>query len=327
MSDSNNKDDKINGKIDSAIGSLRGLVGELEESYWVPLLSTPFDGLNEMLEGMKPDGTPLEQPFRSFVSNLESAKNLLEFPYLLLAPLLLEGTDMGHRIVENKMQSKSGDFTLFADTDADVDFASQVMEAVLRGSKHHLVGKSEILNRLMHQACLLAWSAYENFCKDVFIHSLNKRPDLYGVILKNQNLKERFSISQAAWPNLLERAGYDLVGKLGTIIGSDKDFSSPQLLKDLFPILFSEYSGDEGFFKIIQSHELWVLGNRRHLIAHRCGVVDADYMRKCDDSTQKIGQLLTLRGRDIGQSLGIVAAAAMSLYAVARRCWMTPPED
>ena len=146
------------------------------------------------------------------------------------------------------------------------------------------------------------------------------------MILKNQSLKERFSISQTAWPNLLERAGYDLVGKLGTIIGSDKDFSSPQLLKDLFPILFAGFSEDGSFFKVIQSHELWVLGNRRHLIAHRCGVVDSDYMRKCDDSTQKVGQLLTLRGRDIAQSLGVVAAAAMSLYAVARRCWMTPPE-
>ncbi|MBR8234269.1 MULTISPECIES: hypothetical protein [unclassified Burkholderia] len=324
MNGSNNNNDKVNEKIDEAIGSLKSLVDELEASYWVPLLRTPFNGLNELLEGMKSDGTPLEQPFKSFVSNLESAKNLLEFPYLLLAPLLLEGTDMGHRIVKNKMQSKAGDLKFAVDD--DVDFASQVMETVLRGSKRHLAGRPEILNRLMHQASLLAWSAYENFCKDVFIYSLNRRPDLYGVILKNQNLKERFSISQAAWPNVLERAGYDLIGKLGTIIGSDKDFSSPQLLKDLFPVLFSEFHGNENFFTIIQSRDLWVLGNRRHLIAHRCGVVDADYMKKCDDSTQKIGQLLTLRGRDIAQSLGAVAAAAMCLYGVARVCWMTPPE-
>ena len=152
MGEPNNDDNKINEKIDSAIDGLRGLVGELEESYWVPLLRTPFGGLNEVLEGIKPDGTPLEQPFRSFVSNLESAKNLLEFPYLLLAPLLLEGTDMGRRIIKNKMESKSGDFEMAVD--ADVDFASQVMEAVLRGSKRHLVGKPEILNRLMHQAIL-----------------------------------------------------------------------------------------------------------------------------------------------------------------------------
>ncbi|WP_126227968.1 hypothetical protein [Burkholderia ambifaria] len=232
MNESNSHDVKI----EAALAGLKDLAEELEASYWVPLLHTPFDGLNEIVEHMGGDGTPLEQPFRALVSSLKSAKDLLEFPYLLLAPLLLEGAGMAHRVAESKMSREPG-----SDLRDDVDLASEVMSTVLRGSKHHLSGRTEVLNRLMHQACLLAWSAYETFCKEVFVASLNKRPDLYGVILKNQGLRERFSIAQGAWPALLERAGYDLVGKLGTIIGADKDFSSPQLLKDIFPILFAEF--------------------------------------------------------------------------------------
>jgi hypothetical protein len=175
----------------------------------------------------------------------------------------------------------------------------------------------------MHQACVLAWGSFETFCKEVFIASLNQRPDLFGIISKNQKLRDRFPVAQSSWPSILESARYDLTGKLGTIIASDRDFSSPQLLKDLFPILFADFGAKEELLKEFESQDLWILGNRRHLIVHRCGIVDAEYMRKCNDSSQKLGCVLTLKGSDIEKTFATVARCAVYLYAVARRCWLT----
>lgn len=307
-----------------AFDEIRDVVGELEASYWVPLLSDPFDALNKMLEGLAGDATPLEQPFRAFVSNLRAAKDLLDFPYLLMAPFLIGDSDANRRLQELKAAGANPADEEFLGE--NLEFTHLLVSTVLRKSNDHLKKqRPELLNRLMHQACLLTWGAFEVYCKDVFIAALNKRPDLYGVIAKNQKLKERFSIAQGAWPNILEKNAYDLTGKLGTIIGADRDFSSPQLLKDLFPVLFAELGAPDEFLRVFESPELWLVGQRRHLIAHRCGIVDAEYVRKCNDSSQEIGRLLFLRGRDLAESLSVVARAASFLYGAARRCWICPP--
>jgi len=56
------------------------------------------------------------------------------------------------------------------------------IDIVVRGLK---IGKRRFINteesiRLMHQAILLIWSAFETYCKEVFILSLNERPQLYS---------------------------------------------------------------------------------------------------------------------------------------------------
>lgn len=99
----------------------------------------------------------------------------------------------------------------------------EIVSTVLEKTQLHFSNRRE-LNRLMHQACLLAWSAFETYCKEVFVAAVNQRPALYSALLKVQPLKERFAVSTSGWPGLLEAHGYDLNGKLGTIIGTDKDF-------------------------------------------------------------------------------------------------------
>ena len=194
----------------------------------------------------------------------------------------------------------------------------------MRGTSQQFRKQPLPLTRLMHQACLLAWSAYETFCKEVFIAALDRQPKLYGALMRNQALKDKFSISTGGWQSLLEKSGYDLNGKLGKIVGSDRDFSSPQLLKDLFPALLVDLPGPAMFNDAMSHPSLWLLGNRRHLIAHRCGIVDEEYLRKCDDQNQATGQLLALRGRDVAEGLRATASAAMALYGKARHCWDDP---
>ena len=295
---------------------LEEIVTELEASYWVPFLRTPFEDLKTVELSVKADCPALHAAFSSFYSNLCAAKELLEFPYLLVSRLLPEV-----QAAAGKAQSQRGNIESGVVTDdANMAMTVELVTIALQGSRSHLLGNVQ-LQRLMHQACLLIWSAVETLSKEVFIACLNQKPALYTTICKLPQLKDRFSVQQAAWPNLLQSHDFDLNGKLGTIVGADRDFSSPQLLKDLYPAIFSGTRAPGFPDGVFESDALMRLGYRRHLVAHRCGVVDQEYLNKTRDDAQQLGSLLKLRGRDIAEGMGTAASFAMMLYLNASYCW------
>lgn len=293
---------------------LMELINEIEASYWVPMMKTPFSTLQELEEKSKEDCPALYECFSAFNSNLSAARDLLEFPYLLIAPLLPEVKD-----AMTKMRQAHND------TDTDTFWSRNRTETIelvtssLKGSKKHFHGVPE-LQRLMHQSCLLIWGALDTYCKAVFIASLNKNPSLLGQIYNSPKLKDIFKMSDN-WQKLLESHDYNLHGKLGTIVAANKDFSSPQLICDLFPIMFANLKGPSFPSPIFNTAGLQKLGQRRHLIAHRCGIVDQEYLDKSRDTTQAVGKLLQLRGRDVAESLGAAASFAILVYGNARSCW------
>ena len=187
-----------------------------------------------------------------------------------------------------------------------------------------LSDKKSELKLLMYQACILIWSALENFCKDVFIKTLNQRPELYKRLQGNPNIRDRLSIPQSSWQKLLEEHDYNLNGKLGYIVANNKDFSSPKLLREVFHCIFESFPEDKVLIDYFKNDALWLLGHRRHLIVHKCGIVDKDYLNKTNDNQQRIDNSLVLRTLDIEQSMGIVRQCGIGLYANARHCWTRP---
>jgi hypothetical protein len=303
---------------------LRSLVDEIEASYWVPILKTPLSSLDEFQSEAKEDCPALYESIAAFNFNLRAAKDLLEFPYLLLVPLLPELNGKLKKVRESRCAASADGAVGIGVSDGERDAALELVGETLKQSKQHLDRKGLELQRLMHQACLLIWSAVETYSKQVFVDSLNEKPSLLSAIYKSPQLKERFAISNSSWPALLEAHGYNFQGKLGTIIAGDRDFSSPQLLRDLFPVMFAGISNFGFPPEIFQSDALWILGQRRHLIAHRCGIVDQDYLDKTKDTTQKLGALLQLRGKDVAESMAAAAGYAICLYGNARYCWPRP---
>jgi hypothetical protein len=284
--------------------ALQSIVEEIEASYWVPLLKTPFEQLAEIEKKSLEDCMQLHHCIAAFRTNLLSAQELLEFPYLLIAPFIQSSEASMPRPHQN-----------------DREELIKYVISVLEKSKPHLVRTHDQLQRLMHQACLLTWSAVEIFSKQVFIESLNKKPQIYSKINKNQSLKDHFGIGNATWSSLLESHEFNLEGKLGNILAANKDFSSPQIIKELIPLIFSDLS-DIGFPKpIFKDDSLWKLGQQRHLIAHKCGIVDEEYIKKTKDKSQEAGKPLKLRGKDIAEAMGACASFAILLYGNARNCW------
>lgn len=305
-----------------AMEELQAIAEDLEPSYWVPLLKTPFSGLDKIEAESKEDCPVLHECLKAFRSNLEAARELLEFPYLLLTPILVP---LFPDIPISSKQLKE----LEARFEQPMDKAEMIawVTAALKTSGPHIKRQHPTLQRIMHQACLLIWSAVEIYCKQVFIASLNEKPSLLTTIYDSQKLKERFNIQNNSWLSLLDAHDFNLHGKLGTIVAANRDFSSPQLLQDLFPYLYAKISSLGFPETVFQSDSLWKLGQRRHLIAHHCGVVDQEYLDKTNDTNQKLGQILTLRGRDIAESMGAAASFAILLYGNARYCWPGAEEE
>lgn len=292
------------------------ILDNIKSFYWVPY-PRKRDLVNEICGLVDKDCVYLAVPLKTFNSNLLAAEKILNLPYLLVQPGVVHGIfknydrDFIVKLATNKdtLRNHLADFNL----------------SILGGSGHILEERKHELQLIMYQACILFWSALENLCKDVFILMLNRKPNLYSKILKNNFLKEKLGLAQGTWEKLLEEHDYDLNGKLGFIIASNKDFSMPRLLQELFGVVLdSEKETIDLFFK---SDNLWILGQRRHLIAHRCGIIDQEYMNKTKDVKQEIGQPLTLTGEDIENAGVVVGQCAIVLYAAARKLWERPEVD
>jgi hypothetical protein len=293
---------------------LRALIHELEEMYWIPFMPNPLDALNRFGTLSEKECPVLHEAFTVFTSNLKAAKELIDFPWFLVMPLL-PGTS---KAVNQADLGDGGDMT-----DEQAKNMELVLLENLSGTREHFIKNKMHLQRVMHQALILLWGSLETYCKQVFIASLNQVPSLMTQICKTPALKERFGMSNQKWGNLLETHDFDLKGKLGTIIAANQDFSSPQLILELFPSMFAEISKSDIRLEQDELGMLAKLGQRRHLIAHRCAVVDYEYMSKTKDETQQLGSILHLKGWDCTHSMSAVARFGCHIYAHARHGWVS----
>lgn len=87
------------------------IADEIEAAYWVPVIRTPFKGLDEIEKRSKHDCPELHQAFASFNSNLHAAKDLLEFPYFLLLPFLPEVRSQVESAPPGLHEVEDSDFT------------------------------------------------------------------------------------------------------------------------------------------------------------------------------------------------------------------------
>lgn len=293
------------------------LAKELEESYWVPLLRPQLERFDEVLVDSERYFPELHLPLKSFLANMHSTQDLLDIPYQLFAPLVPNVIKRLHRL---NLKEDRPDFEIDGEMDADrMDAAFRLYAKELEKSKIEFE-RLPALKRLMHQACVLMWSSFEVYSKEILTLVLNKNPSLFGVVQSRPRLKDRFGVGSSSWSSLLEQHNYDLTGKLGTIVVSGKDLSSPELLRELFPAIFESLVKDSTLLGAFNSESFWLLGHRRHLIAHRCGVVDQHYLDRVEDD-QELGSILKVNGRQLVEAMSTLTSCALGMYIGARKCW------
>jgi hypothetical protein len=97
---------------------------------------------------------------------------------------------------------------------------------------------------------------------------------------------------------------------MGTFLLQAADFSELAVIKDTYSVLFPS---DNSLRTALNEGTLWTLYQRRHLIVHRRGVVDRQYLENTGE-TLEIGSQLVVSPEDIKNYIAISRDLGLSFF-------------
>jgi hypothetical protein len=152
---------------------------------------------------------------------------------------------------------------------------------LFRQQKILMVGAVELLR----QAATLTWTAFEVLSRDILAKTLKARPDLIVVLQRQKALKGR----------RLLKGDVESLGVLHLSV-----------IRPAFDVLFL----DPRLSLILESRNMLLLSERRHVIVHRSGIVDEHYLTNTDDQLQ-LGSELQITRQDLDAYLLAVRGAGI----------------
>jgi hypothetical protein len=164
---------------------------------------------------------------------------------------------------------------------------------------------------LLNQGLVLIWSSFELLVGDVLCATLNAVPGIVGRVLSDPSAK-RYLNGDKISMELLSEYGFDLSSAMGTALLRDLNLSSIRKMKAISSALFNSIELRKAF----ESHTLYLLSERRHLIVHRRGIVDAKYVRNAGDGRTE-GEHLQIGKGELAIALEEVAGCGLSLLRAA----------
>lgn len=132
-----------------------------------------------------------------------------------------------------------------------------------------------VAHEILLQGTVAAWSALEMLVGDELTMLLDNRPDLVAKLLSDQNAKRKFELPKLSVDYLAMR-GFDLSKHMGRLLFEERDLSNLTTLKCACEALIDSPDLREK----LASPKAWRLNQNRHLIVHRRGIVDEEYLRK-----------------------------------------------
>ena len=166
---------------------------------------------------------------------------------------------------------------------------------------------------------VLAWTAFECVAGDGWETALNESAIGLGhqafMHLSTSGVDEGISARNVP-VGLLAKHGFDLRKKLGTVLKAKFDFTSVAGIRDAHKAAFGDR---EALTRTLGDPKLSRLEATRHLIVHRSGVVDEEYIRRTN-STLSIGQALPLEEGEIADMVEATILAGCGLLAFVDEC-------
>lgn len=166
---------------------------------------------------------------------------------------------------------------------------------------------------LMRQGVVLIWSAFEVLGRDLFVDLLNYQPNLVERILSHPTAKKRFGVEKVDWQTLA-RFDYDLSSSIGSLLIERTDIDDIQTIREAYCAL---YPDSTRLVSALRSEDLWLLFQKRNLIVHRCGIVDAHYLAKTGDAAT-LGDTMWPQPTEVENFLSAVTVAGTALLATAQ---------
>jgi hypothetical protein len=115
---------------------------------------------------------------------------------------------------------------------------------------------------------------------DGLVLLLNSNPKLVTKLLSDPSAKKKFELPKLSADYLAEK-GFDLSTQMGSLLFEDRDLSSLAAIRIACEAIFED---SKPCVQCLNADSLWLLNQKRHLIAHRRGVVDDEYVRNTGSS-------------------------------------------
>lgn len=151
---------------------------------------------------------------------------------------------------------------------------------------------------LLRQAASMTWTTLEVLFRDLVTAILNGHPSLVSLILQDERARRILDLKRIDTEVLVSH-GFDLRGKVGTIIASHNAFARLDTVRVVFGALCPS---EVAVARMLDDRQLWLLVQQRHLIVHRRGIVDVQYVENGGDA-RPLGSLLTLTPPEVVEQL------------------------
>jgi hypothetical protein len=170
----------------------------------------------------------------------------------------------------------------------------------------------EALHELLRQGIVLMWGAFEVLARDTFLSLLNTNPSLLPGLLSDEGVKKLFQLKSVPIEKL-QRYGFDLSSSLGHLLLEQHRLDDLPSIRTVYGALLPSASR---LHELLGSSELWLICQRRHLVVHNRGVVDAQYLEKTGDAAA-VGQRLELQPEKVEAALSLVRGIGCEVLSAA----------
>jgi hypothetical protein len=209
-----------------------------------------------------------------------------------------------------------------ATTEAQKDFRKHLLETAKRQIADLLKDKhvASALRALTLARIVFGWTAFECLAVDGWETALNE-----STVGLGQPAFKHITIGSGADEgitarhvpvSLLAKYGFDLRKKLGTVLRTKFDFTSVAGIRQAYKTAFAD---QEKLARILVDPKLTHLEATRHLIVHRGGLVDEEFIKRTGSSFP-IGRAIPLDEEEIASLLDAMKTAGCGLLAFVDEC-------
>jgi len=168
------------------------------------------------------------------------------------------------------------------------------------------------MNEILRQGVVLVWGALEVLAQDLFVLLLNVNPKLVSDLIADDNTR-RLSQLKAIPLETVAMYDYELSHKMGDILARSYKVDDGASMRTVFGVLFK---GDERLQVALGERGLWMLNQLRHIIVHRRGIVDAEYIAKTGDGVE-LGTEIQIKPDDLERYFEFVTDAGIGMLHAA----------
>lgn len=181
--------------------------------------------------------------------------------------------------------------------------------------------EKELETEIVCDVCTLRYAIYGVFgwCPDCGVHNSLQ------ILLKNLELaRKELTLAASAESELADH----LIGDaLENIVSAFDGFGREVCMRKAADIHFQNLSVarrkvQDAFafdFADTLTHDQWEIACRvfqkRHLLAHKMGVIDKDYLQRANDSSAVLGRKINLRQSEVESTMGVVETMGRRLFS------------